>query len=61
MPVEMILTSGERWIVKHCTFDNSSSGSISDSSDSYDNEIEELKQKMNIVAITDHRKLELEG
>jgi ribonucleotide reductase beta subunit family protein with ferritin-like domain len=41
--------------------DNSSSGSLSDSSDSYDNEIEELEQKMNMVAITDHRKLELEG
>jgi hypothetical protein len=40
MPVEVILTSGERRIVKQYTIDNSSSGSISDSSDSYDDEIE---------------------
>jgi hypothetical protein len=61
MPVEVILTSGERRIVKQYTIDNSSSGSISDSSDSYDDEIEELEQKMNMVAINDHRKLDLEG
>jgi ribonucleoside-diphosphate reductase subunit M2 len=41
--------------------DLSSSGSVSDSSESFDNEIVELEQKLTKVTITDHRRLELEG
>ena len=41
--------------------DNSSSDSVSDSCDSNEFEIAELELKMNQVAITEHRKLELGG
>lgn len=43
------------------SLDTSSSDSISDSSESFDNEIGDLEQKISKVTITEHRRLELEG
>eukprot|EP00557_Chaetoceros_sp_GSL56_P007851 CAMPEP_0176506290 /NCGR_PEP_ID=MMETSP0200_2-20121128/16952_1 /TAXON_ID=947934 /ORGANISM="Chaetoceros sp., Strain GSL56" /LENGTH=402 /DNA_ID=CAMNT_0017905907 /DNA_START=92 /DNA_END=1300 /DNA_ORIENTATION=- len=41
--------------------DLSSSGSVSDSSESFESDMVELEQKLTKVTITEHRRLELEG